>query len=91
MSKRKKGLCRKNRDNSDLGITDKYGNVVNGGHYVYIRKVNGNKCDVNVITSLEDKRGYYYLRSCIKQSVVCYTLFQRPTPILINGRQSIST
>jgi hypothetical protein len=29
-----------------------------GGHYVYIRKIDGNKCDVNVITSLEDKNGF---------------------------------
>lgn len=31
-----------------------------GGHYVYIRKVNRNgSCDVNVITSLEDKNHNY--------------------------------
>lgn len=31
-----------------------------GGHYVYIRKVNNNgTCDVNVITSLEDKNRQY--------------------------------
>ncbi len=29
------------------------------GHYVYIRSVNGSKCDVNVFTSLEDKQGKY--------------------------------
>ena len=30
------------------------------GHYVYIRKVNKNgTCDVNVITSLEDKQGNF--------------------------------
>lgn len=37
------GYC----DNSKLGI-DKP-----GGHYVYIRSVEGGKCDVNVVTSLE--------------------------------------
>lgn len=41
----KVGYC----DNKDLGINKP------GGHYVYIRGINGNKCDVNVITSLEDK------------------------------------
>lgn len=40
-------------DNTDLGI----GN--SGGHYVYIRKVDGRKCDVNVITSLENHKGKF--------------------------------
>ena len=39
------GYC----DNADLGIS------LSGGHYVYIRKYNGSTCDVNVVTSLEDK------------------------------------
>ncbi len=42
-------------DNSDLGFVDAQGVPFKGGHYVYVRKVNGNKCDVNIITSLEDK------------------------------------
>ncbi len=68
MSKRKKMYVGKIAycDNSDLGITDKYGNVVSGGHYIYIRKVNGNNCDVNVITSLEDKQGHYYFEKLHK-------------------------
>ena len=32
---------------------------MNGGHYVYIREINGNKCNVNVITSLEYANGNY--------------------------------
>lgn len=50
MSKLKKsyvgkiGYC----DNKNLGIKAK-----SQGHYVYIRKVYGKKCDVNIITSLE--------------------------------------
>lgn len=40
-------------DNIDLGIG------TSGGHYVYIRKVNDQKCDVNVITSLEDHKGRF--------------------------------
>lgn len=44
--KNKIGYC----DNKDLKIQK------SGGHYVYIRNINKNgKCDVNVITSLEDK------------------------------------
>lgn len=43
--KNKIGYC----DNKALRINK------NGGHYVYIRKINNNgTCDVNVITSLED-------------------------------------
>ncbi len=61
MSKHKKtnvgkiGYC----DNATLGIKDKYGKPAKGGHYVYIREVSGGKCNVNVITSLEDKRGNF--------------------------------
>ncbi len=34
-----------------------------GGHYVYIRKINNNgTCDVNVITSLEDENSRFNLR-----------------------------
>lgn len=34
-----------------------------GGHYVYIRKVNKNgTCDVNTITSLEDKNGRFDIK-----------------------------
>ena len=64
MSRRKKqfvgkiGYC----DNKALGIKDTDGKPLKGGHYVYIREMKGaNKCNVNVITSLEmiqrDKRG----------------------------------
>lgn len=55
MSRQKKtyvgkiGYC----DNKSLGLTDKYGKPLKGGHYVYIREMDGNKCNVNVITSLE--------------------------------------
>lgn len=58
MSKHKKtnvgkiGYC----DNATLGIKDKYGKPVKGGHYVYIREIHGGKCNVNVITSLERVR-----------------------------------
>jgi hypothetical protein len=54
MSRKKKsfvgkiGYC----DNSALGIQRP------GGHYVYIRGVSGSKCDVNTVTSLEDKNGF---------------------------------
>lgn len=37
--------------NKDLGITV----LPHNGHYVYINKDNGSTCDVNVVTSLEDK------------------------------------
>lgn len=44
------GYC----DNATLGITDKSGKPIKGGHYVYIREMNGTtKCNVNVVTSLE--------------------------------------
>ncbi len=44
------GYC----DNATLGIKDKDGKPIKGGHYVYIREMNGTtKCNVNVVTSLE--------------------------------------
>ena len=50
------GYC----DNAVLGITDKYGKPVKGGHYVYIRELdNAGKCNVNVVTSLENKSGNF--------------------------------
>ena len=39
--------------NKDLGIAI----LSHNGHYVYINKDNGSTCDVNVVTSLEDKFG----------------------------------
>lgn len=51
----KVGYC----DNKTLNMRDKNGNFLQGGHYVYIRAVKGGKCDVNVITSLEDKSGKF--------------------------------
>ena len=68
MSRQKKsyvgkiGFC----DNSVLGFKDKNGNYVKGGHYVYIREMNGNKCNVNVITSLENNTGYYDIKKLSK-------------------------
>ena len=53
--KGKIGFC----DNATLGKKDLNGNPLNGGHYVYIREINGNKCNVNVITSLEYANGNY--------------------------------
>ncbi len=53
--KGKIGYC----TNRDLGLTNNQGQALNGGHYVYIRKVNGERCDVNVITSLEDRNGKF--------------------------------
>lgn len=52
------GYC----NNSALGMVGKDGKPLKGGHYVYIREMSGtNKCNVNVITSLErvrrDKNG----------------------------------
>ena len=52
------GYC----SNAALGIKDERGKPLKGGHYVYIREMQGvNKCNVNVITSLErlrrDKNG----------------------------------
>lgn len=50
----KVGYC----DNKVLGIKNRQG-VYSGGHYVYIRTCKKGKCNVNIITSLEDKRGLY--------------------------------
>lgn len=50
----KVGYC----DNKVLNIRNKTGGF-SGGHYVYIRTCRNGKCDVNIITSLEDKRGIY--------------------------------
>lgn len=48
------GYC----DNATLGITDKYGKPIKGGHYVFIRELDGTgKCNVNIVTSLENKNG----------------------------------
>lgn len=49
------GYC----DNRTLGIKGADGKPLSGGHYVYIREKNGNKCNINVITSLEDKYGNF--------------------------------
>ena len=49
------GYC----DNKTLGIKGADGKILNGGHYVYIREIKGGKCNVNVITSLEDKYGNF--------------------------------
>lgn len=52
------GYC----DNRTLGIKSTDGKPLKGGHYVYIREVTGTKkdrCNVNVITSLDDGKGYY--------------------------------
>ena len=49
------GYC----DNRTLGIKGADSKLLNGGHYVYIREVKGGKCNVNVITSLEDKNGNF--------------------------------
>ena len=50
--KGKIGYC----DNKVLNLRDKNGKVVPGGHYVYIREINDNKCNINIITSLIDKK-----------------------------------
>lgn len=62
MSRKKKSLVGKIGvcDNSALGIPR------TGVHYVYIRSLNGNKCDVNVITSLE-RRWYRFDQDKLKQ------------------------
>lgn len=49
------GYC----DNRTLGIKGADGKPLNGGHYVYIREKNSDKCNINVITSLEDKNNRY--------------------------------
>lgn len=56
------GFC----DNSVLGLTGADGKILKGGHYIYIREVNGGKCNVNVITSLEDKKGQVYDKKLYK-------------------------
>lgn len=60
MSKRKQSLVGKIGFclNRDLGLKDRNGNFLSGGHYVYIRQVNGNRCNVHTITSLEDNGEY---------------------------------
>lgn len=52
------GYCR----NDKLGIS----NPSNEGHYVYIRKDNGNTVDVNIITSLEDEHSEFKTRKIRK-------------------------
>lgn len=49
------GYC----DNRTLGIKGADGKPLSGGHYVYIREKNGDKCNINVITSLEYQNGNY--------------------------------
>lgn len=53
------GYC----DNTILGLKDKHGNIIDGGHYVYIRKYNQKTgtCDVNIITSLENENKYFII------------------------------
>lgn len=54
--KGKIGYC----DNKDLGLKDKNGNFIKGGHYVYIKDINyDGTCNVNVITSLETSKENY--------------------------------
>lgn len=48
--------------NNKLGIYSPF----NKGHYVYIRKDNGNTVDVNVITSLDDANGKFKERKLQK-------------------------
>ena len=68
MSKHKKdnigkiGYC----DNATLGIKGADGKPLRGGHYVYIREMNGNKCNVNVITSLENKNEFFQIEKLKK-------------------------
>ena len=50
----KVGYC----TNRVLGIRNHNGGY-SGGHYVYIRKYKNGKCDLNVITSLENLNGHY--------------------------------
>ena len=49
------GAC----NNAVLGLRDKFGRIKRGWHCVYIREVKGDRCDVNVITSLETRDGWY--------------------------------
>ena len=50
----KVGYC----NNKDLGIKNRNGEY-DGGHYVYIRSCKNDKCNVNVITSLETPWGAF--------------------------------
>ncbi len=57
------GYC----DNITLGITDKYGKPIKGGHYVFVRELDGaGKCNVNIVTSLEDKNERYQIEKLHK-------------------------
>ena len=51
------GYC----SNAVLGMKGADGKPLKGGHYVYIREVSGSRCNVNVITSLEDKNGWFQI------------------------------
>ena len=68
MSKTKKSLVGKIGyvDNRVLGINGKDCKPLKGGHYVYIREISGDKCNVNVITSLEDKNEWYQIEKLHK-------------------------
>lgn len=45
-------------DNHNLRIKDKNGNIIPGGHFVFVRKKNKNKTySVSTFTSLDDKNG----------------------------------
>ena len=56
------GYC----DNSVLGLTGADGKILKGGHYIYIREINGGRCNVNVITSLENKNEYFQIEKLKK-------------------------
>ena len=95
------GYC----SNAALGIKDIHGKPQKGGHYVYIREVYNDRCNVNVITSLEtvrrDRRGFivkdrygepqteFAPLKIEKVSAGIYTLFRKRTLIFRFGRQSI--
>lgn len=69
MSRQKKSLVGKIGycDNTVLGILGRDGKPLKGGHYVYIREMNdANSCNVNVITSLEDKNQWYQMEKLHK-------------------------
>lgn len=85
--KGKIGFC----DNATLGIKDLNGNPLNGGHYVYIREINGNKCNVNVITSLEYANGNYNAKNYEKFATGRFMLYQNQMRIFLVGLQSIWT
>lgn len=57
----KVGYC----DNRILGIKNRYG-TYSGGHYVYIRSYKNGRCNVNVITSIENQKGVYDLKKLSK-------------------------